>query len=103
MQLCAPNAIVERGSHWGKNDHLNTMNDIMSDRGGDFYRIDQKRNQYYDHSNPECEMDLKKSVFLEPTEENFQLQPRSESCKLTRWQPKYNHQRSLGCMDKLNF
>ncbi len=103
VQLCAPNAIVERGSSWGKNDHLNTMNDIMSDRGGDFYGIDTKRNQYYDHSNPECEMDLKKSAFLEPTEENFQLQPRSESCKLTRWQPIYNHQRSLNCMDRLKY
>jgi hypothetical protein len=102
VQLCAPNAIVERGSNWGKNDHLNTMNDIMSDRGGDFYRIDQKRNQYYDHSNIGCEMDLKKSVFLEPTEDNFQLQPRSESCKLTRWQPQYKHDRSLDCMDRFN-
>ena len=103
VQLCAPNAIIEKGSSWGKNDHLNTMNDIMSDGGGDFYRIDQKRNQYYDHSNSGCEMDLKKSAFLEPTEEDFQLQPRSESCKLTRWQPKYKHQRSLDCMDRFNF
>lgn len=103
VQLCAPNAIVERGSNWGKNDHLNTMNDIMSDGGGDFYRVDQKRNQYYDHSNTGCEMDLKKSAFLEPTEDDFQIQPRSESCKLTRWQPQYKHQRSIDCMDRFNF
>ena len=31
-----------RGS-WEKNDHLNTIYDIMSDGGGDFYRIDQKK------------------------------------------------------------
>jgi len=48
-------------------------------------------------------MDLKKSAFLEPTEKDFQLQPRSKSCKLTRWQPKYNHQRSLDCLARLNF
>ncbi len=81
------------------------MNDIMSDGGGDFYHIDQKRNQYYDHSNSGCEMDLKKSAFLEPTEEDqqkriFKWQPRSSkswisliSKKLTRWKPQYKHQK----------
>jgi len=48
-------------------------------------------------------MDLKKSAYLEPSEPDFQLQPRSESCKLTRWQQKYRHERSLDCLDKLNF
>ena len=59
-----------------KNDHLNYTGDIMSDRGGDSYNIDKKRKEYYAHSIPNCEMDLKKSAFLEPTEENFQLQRR---------------------------
>lgn len=103
VQLCAPGAIIEKNSKWGKNDHLNYEEDIMSDRGGHHYHIDKKRKEYYDHSIPNCEMDLKKSAFLEPTEENFQLQPRSKSCKLTRWQPKYNHQRSLGCLARLDF
>ena len=103
VQLCAPSAIIERNSDWGKNDHLNNMNDIMSDRGGDLYGIDPKRNQYFDHSNENCEMDLNKSAYLVPTEETFQLQPRSESCKLTRWQPKYRHQRSLNCLKRFDF
>ena len=102
VQLCAPGAIIEKNSKWGKNDHLNYPGDIMSDRGsGDF--IDNKGTEYFGHSIPNCEMDLKKSAFLEPTEKNFQLQPRSKSCKLTRWQPKYNHQRSLDCLARLNF
>ena len=103
VQLCAPSAIIERNSAWGKNDHLNIMNDIMSDRGGDLYGVDPKRNQYYDHTNENCEMDLKKSAYLIPTEETFQLQPRSETCKLTRWQPKYRHQRSLSCLQRFDF
>ena len=102
VQLCAPGAIIEKNSKWGKNDHLNYPGDIMSDRNSDDY-IDKKRTEYYGHSIPNCEMDLKKSVFLEPTEKDFQLQPRSMSCKLTRWQPKYNHQRSLDCLARLNF
>ena len=65
--------------------------------------VDKDRVEYYGHSNPECEMDLRKSAFLEPTEEDFQLQPRSPSCLLTRWQPQYNHQRSLDCLAKLDF
>ena len=75
----------------------------MSDRGGDNYHIDKKRKEYFAHSIPNCEMDLRKSAFLEPTEKNFQLQPRSKSCKLTRWQPKYNHQHSLDCLTRLGF
>ena len=43
------------------------------------------------------------SIFTELFEKDFQLQPRSKSCKLTRWQPKYMHQRSLDCLEKLNF
>ena len=79
----------------------------MSEGGGkldymDRY-VDVKRIEYYGHPNLNCEMDLKKSAFLEPTEEDFQLQPRSKSCKLTRWQPEYNHQYSLDCLARLNF
>ena len=70
---------------------------------GDVWNIDKKRNQYYGHSNTDCPLDLKKSAYLEPTEEDAQLQPRSPNCKLTRWQEKYKHQRSLDCMAKLDF
>ena len=34
---------------------------------------------------------------------NTQLQTRSKSCKLTRWQPRYNHQRSHNCLARLDF
>ena len=102
VQLCAPGAIKDTGP-WGKNDHLNYRDDVMSDSGGENWFIDKKRIEYYDNSIPNCEMDLKKSGFLEPTEKDFQLQPMSKSCKLTRWQPKYNHQRSLDCLARLNF
>jgi hypothetical protein len=70
----------------------------MSDRGGDARNIDKKRKEYYGHSNTDCPLDLRKSAYLEPTEEDAQLQPRSSTCKLTRWQEKYNHQRSLDCL-----
>ena len=103
VQLCAPGAKNDPGSKWRKMDHLKFEGDIMSDRGGDTRNIDKKRNQYYGHSNTDCPLDLKKSAYLEPTEEDAQLQPRSPNCKLTRWQKKYNHQRSLDCMAKLNF
>lgn len=103
VQLCAPGAVNERNSRWGKNDHLNYTNDMMSDRGGDKEYIDRGRKDYYDHSNPDCEMDFKNSAFLEPTEIDFQLQPFSPSCKLTRWQPKYKHDHSLSCLSRLIF
>ncbi len=103
VQLCAPGAMNDPGSKWGKMDHLKFEGDIMSDRGGDTRNIDKKRKEYYGHSNTDCPLDLKKSAYLEPTEEDAQLQPRSPNCKLTRWQKKYNHQRSLDCMAKLNF
>ena len=32
VQLCAPGAIIEKNSRWGKNDHLKYSGDIMSDR-----------------------------------------------------------------------
>ena len=103
VQLCAPGAIDDPGSNWGKNDHLSFEGDLMSDRGGDSRNIDKKRKEYYGHSNTDCPLDLRKSAYLEPTEEDAQLQPRSSTCKLTRWQKKYNHQRSLDCLAKLEF
>jgi hypothetical protein len=102
VQLCAPGAKNDPGHYWGKEDHLKFGGDIMSD-GTDVRNIDKKRNEYYGHSNVDCPLDLKKSAYLEPTEEDAQLQPRSPNCKLTRWQKKYNHQRSLDCMAKLDF
>ena len=75
----------------------------MSDRGGDENNIDKKRKEYYGHSNINCPMDLRKSAFLEPTEKNFQLQPYVNSCVITRWIKKYNHQQSLDCLAKLDF
>ena len=103
VQLCAPGSIDDPGSNWGKNDHLSFGGDLMSDRGGDARNIDKKRNEYYGHSNTDCPLDLRKSAYLEPTEEDAQLQPRSSTCKLTRWQEKYNHQRSLDCLARLEF
>ena len=103
VQLCAPKAVIEKNSRWGKNDHLSFANDIMSDRDSGSKNIDSKRKQYYGHSNKDCPMDLRKSVFLEPTEQDAQLEPRTESCKMTRWLKIYNHQRSLDCRAKLDF
>ena len=103
VQLCASGAMNAPGSKWGKNDHLKFGGDIMSHNSGDTRNIDKKRNQYYGHSNVDCPLDLRKSAYLEPTEEDAQLQPRSPNCKLTRWQEKYNHRRSLDCMAKLDF
>ena len=103
VQLCAPGAVIEKNERWGKNDHLSYDGDIMSDRGGDANNIDKKRKEYYGHSNINCPMDLRKSAFLEPTEKNFQLQPYVNSCVITRWIKKYNHQQSLDCLAKLDF
>ena len=103
VQLCAPKAVIDKSEIWGKNDHLSYDGDIMSDRGGDENNIDKKRKEYYGHSNINCPMDLRKSAFLEPTEKNFQLQPYVNSCVITRWIKKYNHQQSLDCLAKLDF
>ena len=103
VQLCAPKAVIDKSEIWGKNDHLSYDGDIMSDRGGDENNIDKKRKEYYGHSNINCPMDLRKSAFLEPTEKNFQLQPYINSCVITRWIKKYNHQQSLDCLAKLDF
>ena len=102
VQLCAPGAVIDSRSKWGKKDHLKYDGDIMSDGSGG-KNVDWKRKEYYGHSNTDCPLDLRKSAYLEPTEEDAQLQPRSPKCKLTRWQKKYNHQRSLDCLTKLEF
>ena len=103
VQLCAPNATIDKSSRWGKDDHLSIDGDIMSDRWADKNHIDKKRKEYYGHTNINCPMDLRKSAFLEPTEENFQLQPYINSCVTSRWIKKYNHQRSLDCLARLEF
>ena len=103
VQLCAPNAVLEPDSRWGKNDHLSFTNDIMSDRDSGSKNIDKKREQYYGHTNKDCPMDLRKSVFLEPTEQDAQLVPRTKNCDKTQWVEIYNHQRSLNCLARLEF
>ena len=103
VQLCAPNATIDKSSRWGKDDHLSIDGDIMSDRWADKNHIDKKRKEYYGHTNTNCPLDLRKSAFLEPTEENFQLQPYINSCVTSRWIKKYNHQRSLDCLARLKF
>ena len=95
--------IIEKNEIWGKNDHLSYDGDIMSDRWTDKNHIDKKRKEYYGHTNTNCPLDLRKSAFLEPTEENFQLQPYINSCVTSRWIKKYNHQRSLDCLARLEF
>jgi len=106
VQLCAPGAII-KDNRWGKNDHLGYGDDLMSEAGTDLgymdRHVDIKRIEYYGHSNPNCELDLKKSAFLEPTEKDFQLPPRAKSCRRAIWQEKYNHERSLDCSARLNF
>ena len=103
-QLCASGHAKTGPEKWRRRqDHLKQAGDIMSDRDSGNRNVDRRREEYYGHSNKNCEMDLRKSAYLEPTEEDFQLQPRSKSCKLTRWQPKYNHQRSLDCLARLEF
>ena len=103
VQLCAPAAVTEKNSKWGKNDHLSYDGDIMSDKGGDANHVDKKKSEYYDHSNSNCPMDLKKSAYLEPTENEFQLLPYLKTCKSTRRLSKYNHENALNCLAKLDF
>ena len=67
------------------------------------YKIDRKSSDYYLHSNLNCEMDLSKSVFLEPTVQDSQLIPRLENCKIDREQKHYNHERALACLARLDF
>ncbi len=106
VQLCAPGAIIE-DNHWGKNDHLGYGDDLMSQAkttlGYMDRHVDGKRKEYYGHSNPNCELDFKKSAFLEPTEKDFQLPPRTKSCGRSIWQEKYNHELALDCLTRLNF
>ena len=75
----------------------------MSDKGGNENHIDKKRKEYYGHTNTNCPLDLRKSAFLEPTEDNFQLEPYNNSCVTSRWINKYKNQRSLECVARLEF
>ena len=47
VQLYAPGAIIKKDHEWGKNDHWDYGNDLMSERGGDSKNIDKKRKEYY--------------------------------------------------------
>ena len=106
VQLCAPGAIGIQGMNagLGGDDHLRYRGDVMSQIWDDgSYKIDRKSSDYYLHSNLNCEMDLSKSVFLEPTVQDSQLIPRLENCKIDREQKHYNHERALACLNRLNF
>ena len=74
VQHCAP--CKEKS---GTDSHCYLGLDIMSENGesGKGFSIDKKSNEYYGHSNVNCQIDLKKSVFLEPTEKDAQLKPRA--------------------------
>jgi hypothetical protein len=106
VQLCAPGVMSDQNSIWDKNYYLKYWNDIMSDRNIGLKNIDKKGIEYYGHNNivpknRNCELDLKKSAYLEPSEKDFQLQPRTRSCKISRKQRIYNHQKALNCLSKL--
>ena len=106
VQLCAPGAIGIQGMNagLGGDDHLHYRGDVMSQIWDDgSYKIDRKSSDYYLHSNLNCEMDLSKSVFLEPTVQDSQLIPRLENCKIDREQKHYNHERALECLARLDF
>ena len=93
-----------QGCSIGQNSvHLKYRNDVMSlDDSGNRY-IDKKNQDYFGHSNAKCPLDLKKSVFLEPTEKDTQLIPYTQSCEFDWNVRKYNHNFSLNCLAKLDF
>ena len=81
---------------------------------GKYQYIDKKNNTYYGHSNSNCPLDLKKNVFLEPTESDKQLLPFRIQKKETEWikkntcvfeweLKKYNHKTALDCASRLDF
>ena len=81
IQGCAPGRV-----DMSNITHLKYSNDVMSDKDSSAKLIDGKRSEYYDHSNENCQMDLRKSVFLEPTEKNSQLKPRApnnSACRMS--------------------
>ena len=103
VQHCAP--CREKS---GIDTHCYLGLDIMSENGdsGKGFAIDKKSNEYYGHSNANCQMDMKKSVFLEPTEKDFQLKPRAPNnseCRVSLSQKIYNHERALACLNRLDF
>ena len=67
------------------------------DDSGNRY-IDKKNQDYFGHSNAKCPLDLKKSVFLEPTEKDTQLIPYTQSCEFDWNVRKYNHIGLFGAM-----
>ena len=78
----------------------------MSDRDSGAQLLDGKRSEYYGHSNANCEMDLSKSVFLEPTENDAQLKPRAPNgsdCHVSISQKHYDHKRAKSCLARLDF
>ena len=85
-QLCAPGYAKTGPRRWdGRQDHLRFSNDIMSDRDSGSRNIDSKRKHYYGHSNKDCPLDLRKSVFLEPTEQDPQLPPKTTHFLILRY------------------
>ena len=103
VQHCAP--CREKS---GTDTHCYLGLDIMSQNGdsGQGFSIDKKSNEYYGHSNVNCQMDLKKSVFLEPTEKDAQLKPRAPNnsqCRVSLSQKIYNHERAKACLERLDF
>ena len=99
VQFCAPDAVKKPEPK----DHLIKSGDIMSDRDSGAQLLDGKRSEYYGHSNVNSEMDLRKSVFLEPTENDYQLQPRAPNCKVSLSHKKYNHEHAVECLTRLDF
>ena len=94
IQVCAPNQ---------KYTHLTFRNDYMSLNDSGNRYIDKKKNNYFGHSNADCPLDLKKSVFLEPKEKDSQLIPYTASCEFD-WNDKHiNHKQNLNCLNRLNF
>ena len=79
------------------------MSEANTDLGYMDRHVDIKRIEYYGHSNPDCELDLKKSAFLEPTEKDFNYHQEQNLAERAIWQEKYNHERSLDCLAVLNF
>ena len=103
LQHCAP--CREKS---GTNSHCYLGLDIMSEQADSEkgFNVDKKSNEYFGHSNDNCQADLKKSVFLEPTEKDAQFKPRAPNnseCRVSLGQKKYNQERAKACLDRLNF
>ena len=93
IQECSPNH---------KEHHVNLI-DAMSGYDSGQQLIDINSQDYYGHSNADCPLDLKKSVFLYPTEKSPQLIPYDNDCNFDRNVRKYDGSVALNCLKKLNF